>query len=275
MHSRRCMLSFLISIPFFLHGYFPVILLFIIKSGTAELTVTDQLMTNLVHGGASLWPYCSGVLCGFAASSILPDRYGRRACILLSSGLLSLLLLLLTLAPSALVGSAGTTAAATSLKDMEKGESIIAELKVSLMSASNVTIFGTFSLGLLVSLLFQCALMYRVETSKSSQRGFDISKCTRGILYGVIVAGVNATIFPPIGTSNYSSVDTLKAYDRLSFHVLEFRWYYAIPLVLSFIVSAGMLLFPESPYWLLAQRTPTGTLLISASLLPPDLNYCE
>lgn len=243
-------LSFLTGVPFFLHGYFPVLLLLLLEGGSAKSTsTTDKLLRNLQRKGIYLWPYCIGVMGGLGASSVILDRYGRKTCMQASAWLLSLVLFVLGFAPNAFLTNGGETGKLSQHQGNYDRQFIIQELKYSFYQISYAELIAFAVLGGLLTVFVQAALLFVVESSKPSLRGFHAAACTRQILYGVVVACIAVSFFPPVPT------DTNLASDS---YALEFRWYYAFPLVLVVAVGTGLSFPPDTPYWLMAQRTPAG-----------------
>ena len=244
----------LIGLPFFLHGYFPVALLLTMTSHDTDDPVSTVLFDNLLYNGVSLWPYALGGLCGVGASAFLVDNYGRKSVILFSSWILAVLLLFLTVAPSSMVGTAAVTAVIPH-PAVHMGSGYFELLKASFSQVSYTEMLIFMMLGYLVNLIVQASLLYVVETSKPTMRGFDAAVSIRQILYGVVTACFTLNIFPSTQLThpgrNYSHS---QVYSR---H-LQFRVPYAVPFVCVTALGLFILVFPESPYWLMAQKTPPG-----------------
>lgn len=244
----------LTGVPFFLHGYFPVALLLMMPSHGTDDAVSSVLFDNLLHNGVSLWPYCLGGLLGLGGSAYLADNYGRKSIIILSSWCLAALLLFLTAAPSSVVGTAAVTAVIPHPTGT-MGDGYFEQLKAAFWQVSYAEMFIFMILGYFVTLLVQTSILFVVETSKPTMRGFDAAVSIRQILYGVAVACLTLNIFP---ATQRTLVGEKNDHSEAFSHHLHFRVPYAVPLLFVVVLGIFILVFPESPYWLMAQKTPPG-----------------
>jgi MFS family permease len=148
-------------------------------------------------------------------------------------------------------------------------------------------IVSTFIIGLCSSALFIITVTYVAEISKTKSRGYEIAKALRFVAVGSVSALV---ILLTVATwfnggfhikydvsaleywkqnSHHSDSQTLgvssaskKFFDSSShsFAPWRVRIIFLVPALLCIFVAAGILLQPDSPYWLMAYRTPYGNL---------------
>lgn len=253
LHGRDqwlSVLSALTGVPFFLHGYFPVILLLVLNRDPGGGTIANQLLGSLLHDGTSLWPYIGGATCALAANASLVDSYGRKTTMHSVSWALSLLLLLLVLAPTKLIGGGCPDGVSTAAAHTPK---LFESLQHAIVDASYGEIILLTMLGFLVNLFVLSSFLYAVEAAVPTLRGYTAAQAVRQTLYGVMTACIVMTSYSVSKQSDAESVQ------------LSFRWHYALPLLLTAGVGIALAAYPESPYWLMAQRTPAGigTVLIS------------
>jgi hypothetical protein len=264
-------LAWLTGLPFFLHGYFPVLLLLLLD-GQSSVGDGASLAVRLLRGlrGGVLWPYLAGAGCALAASAAAVDSFGRRTTMRIAACLLSLLLLLLTLAPSrwvggGLAGHPGPEAAPV------QGEQVFEDFNYSFADASYGAIAILMALGFLINLFVLASLFYIVEVAASNLRGYKTSQAVRQILFGVMVACLVMALYPVWGPGD----DPLET-GRYSPHWLYlslglcFRWHYALPLMLCLAAAVGLGACPDSPYWLMAQRTPADCIASLRKLRETD-----
>jgi ABC-type uncharacterized transport system permease subunit len=134
--------------------------------------------------------------------------------------------------------------------------------------------------------LFIITITFVTEVSKTKSRGYEIAKALRFVVVGTIVALI---VLISIATwsnggfqinydasalkywrqsSHYVKSQTLDAASiskkilnappSLIFAPLRVRITFLVPALMSLYVAAGIFFQPDSPYWLMAYKTPFG-----------------
>lgn len=256
-------LHFLTSIPFFLHGYFPTMLLLLASDmDVGSESISQRLFDNATHHGISLWPYFCGSIVAICSIGTLLDDYGRHTTLLYSSLLFILPMAYITFVPqfsfadgSMDVPSLNMTQGSAFSDELEK---LYEGLMYSVTHISYGDIFSQLCFGFFTYAMLLSSATYLVEIAKSHSRGPLMASNVSAIILGftmaiVIMQFTFRSHVDPAGLGRLHPSTTNFVTHRMK---PLFRYYYLLPLILVTLLSIGLTPFPESPYWLMAHRTP-------------------